>query len=243
MSQASEPVTKTYQPLQTYHLSHDLRGPLNSMLGFTELLLEGIEGPLTEIQIEDITAIRQSATNLLRLINTVVNLGKIGAGQFKLNQQPANLNTIMANVIHSLPEKTVAHAELSIKPTPDMPTLFVDSERIEESVFNILEFLLAKKTTTAITISAAPTESGAVLTIVAAGTVLSTEQLAHLFDLTVEVESTGRSKLTEGGLYIPLAFKLAQLHQGQLTVNSSAPGGTEFCLTLPRYTNSMAESL
>lgn len=242
MSQTSERLAKTYQPLQTYHLSHDLRGPLNSMLGFTELLLEGIEGPLTDIQLEDITAIRQSATNLLRLINTVVNLGKIEAGQLKLNQQPANLNIIVANAIRSLPEKTPAHPKITIEPTPDIPTVFVDSERIEESVFNILEFLLAKKTTTAIAISAAPTESDVALTISAAETVLSTEQLAHLFDLTVEVESTGRSKLTEGGIFIPLAFRLAQLHQGQLTVNSSAPEGTEFCLTLPRYTNSMAES-
>lgn len=242
MSQASEQTPKSYQPLQTHHLAHDLRGPLNSMLGFTELLLEGIEGPLTDVQIEDITAIRQSAANLLRLINTVVSLGKLEAGLLKLNQQPVNLNKIVANATRALSEKKPARADISITLNPDLPTIFVDSERIEESVFNIIEFLLAKKTSTTITLDAVPTDSGVMLTIAAPHTVLSAEQVAHLFELTVEVEATGRSKLTEGGLFIPLAFKLAQLHHGQLTVKSSLPGGTRFHLTLPQFTDNQVES-
>lgn len=85
---ASDPAR---QPLEIYHLSHDLRGPLNSILGFAELLLEEIEGPLNETQHADVSAIYQSAQNLLHLINMMVDLSKLEANRLKLDFKAVNL--------------------------------------------------------------------------------------------------------------------------------------------------------
>src|SRR4030095_11379092 len=94
-----EAVHPSHQPLQLYHLSHDLRGPLNSVLGFSELLLEGLEGPLNEVQIEDITAIRQSATTLLNLINVVVDLSRLEADRLVLTFKLVELEPVIAKVL------------------------------------------------------------------------------------------------------------------------------------------------
>jgi signal transduction histidine kinase len=89
------------EPFEVYHLSHDLRGPLNSILGFTELLLEEIEGPLTDIQKEDILAINQSAQNLLHLINTMVDLSKFDAGRMEFNLGEVALDQVVNTVLAS----------------------------------------------------------------------------------------------------------------------------------------------
>jgi signal transduction histidine kinase len=68
------------------------------VLGFSELLLEGLEGPLSELQVEDITAIRQSATNLLNLISIVVDLSRLEAGQLILAFKPVDLKQLAAKV-------------------------------------------------------------------------------------------------------------------------------------------------
>src|SRR6185503_13419133 len=89
------------QPLEVYHLSHDLRGPLNSILGFAELLLEGIEGPLNETQQADMTAIYQSAQNLLYLINTLVDLSKLEANHLIFDFKSVDLNQIIEGMVTS----------------------------------------------------------------------------------------------------------------------------------------------
>ena len=82
--------------------SHHLRGPLNSILGFTELLLEGIEGPINEIQAEDLTAIQTSAKNLLQLINTVVDLSKLADDQLRITPEIVDLKAIFESILYEI---------------------------------------------------------------------------------------------------------------------------------------------
>jgi signal transduction histidine kinase len=230
MSQNSEQGQSSFAALQTHHLSHDLRGPLNSMLGFTELLLDGVEGPLTEFQTEDITAIRQSAVNLLRLINAIVDVGKTDNGLLTLNVQPASMHNALTRAIQNLPADKTDKIKLDI--APNLPTVLADAQRVEEIVFNIFNYLLAKKEVSRVTVTTTATTTGATAAITATGLLLTTEQTAHLFELTVAVDPTGRTKLTEGGLFLPLAQRLAQLQQGSLTVGATGSGAV-FQLTLP----------
>ena len=222
------------QPLEVYHLSHDLRGPLNSMLGFTELLLEGIEGPLNDIQMEDVAAIRQSAQNLLQLINNLVDLSKLEADKVPLALEAVDL----VDVIH----KTRDHKARAPRPTPvelivnipaSLPPVRGDRDRIEQMISNLLSFMLQIKNEGQIDISATYDEQNLTIRVVAAGAFLPTDELAELFDLTVKVDAAGRSKLGQGGLTLPLVQRLVQKHQGRLWVVSEANVGTAFYLELP----------
>ena len=221
------------QAVEMYHLSHDLRGPLNSILGFTELLYEGIEGPVNEIQLEDLAAIRQSAKNLLRLINTIVDLSKVDAGLITFNQDAIQLQEILQQIIiETQPEDSRVETMLDIPPS--LPPVEGDSERVRQIIANVVSFAQSHKNSSLIMITAGSDATHITLSVVATGVFFSEKKEAELFELTVSVDSVGRSGLGAGGLMLPLAKQLAERQQGQLWAKRSN-SGTEFILKLPRY--------
>ena len=222
------------QPLQLYHLSHDLRGPLNSVLGFTELLLEGLEGPLNEVQIEDITAMRQSATALLALINTVVDLSRLETDRLVLAFKPVDLELAVARVLESV---AASAKTLQIKLVTDipetMPSLWGDPDRTEQMILHVITFILKRKNGGQLCLSVHPDQKMATIKIGVDEVITSPEETEELFDLGVHVDSAGHSSLGKGGLTLPLAYGLAQKQQGKLWVENEEGVGTSFYLQLP----------
>ena len=236
MHQNRTPVDYSYHPLEPHHLGHDLRGPLNSVLGFTELMLDGIEGPLTDMQVEDIAAIRQSAQNLLQLINTYVDLSRINAGLLNIDRNLVQVDDIVQMAVNDAKKRDAAAGVELITAVPDsIPYLLVDSNRALQMVLLPVEFLLSKSAGGTIEISAAADGDIVSITISAATVTLAPDQLEELFEQTVRVDAHGRSRLTAGGIFLPLAQQLAHLHNGQLNATSTPETGTMFTLTLPAY--------
>mgnify|MGYP001816433515 CR=1 FL=1 len=229
MTDAAKDTSMKYEPIQPRHLSHDLRGPLKSILGFTELLLDGFEGPLNEIQIEDISAIQQSAKDLLELINHMVDWSKLEANQLKLRLGPEALDEI---INHLVADSTVTNLKLTSEMPDKIPLVEVDRQRVEHLLSHLIAFLQAHSASQIeIQILA---ESQAVITRVTAPKVsLTPQQQAELFEATAAVDLAGRSKLTTGGLSLPLAAKLAASQNGQLYAVSGSTTGLTFVLSLP----------
>lgn len=221
------------EPLQFHHLSHDLRGPLNSVLGFTELLLEGIDGPLNDVQKEDLTAIYQSGTQLLRLINAVVDAGKLDAGQLKLSHGPVSLSAVVQSVTESIVPTGTA-PDFGVNVATDTPMVWADRSRVDEIVAALIHYLAGNLKSGHIEFSATADEQRAGLKL-QADVAIPPEKLVQLFELSAEVDAAGHSKITAGGVFLPLACKLAQAQNGSLTVESSPDSGTVFELRLPRY--------
>lgn len=223
------------QPLELYHLSHDLRGPLNSILGFCELLLEGIEGPLNENQESDIAAVYQSAQNLLGLISSLVDLSKLEADRLIFDFGPVNLDKVFNNVLGfdfgtSKPEQV----ELVAKLPDSLPPLAGDADRIKQMVMNIIRFAFRTAKTGQVVLTAESNNDQTVTIQVDIETlVLPTDQLAQLFELVVHTDSAGRSELGLGRLELPLVRGLATAHQGQVWAESEEGRGTTLYLKLP----------
>lgn len=227
-NQASPP---TRQPLELRHLSHDLRGPLNSILGFSELLLEGIEGPLNDTQSEDILAMRHSAKNLLRLISIVVDLSKLAADELSLDFADVSLYEVLQKVQQTV--KHEASIEFEVDLSPSMPLLFGDASRIEQIIINVIHFLIQKEKVQKISGVLNQNSTDATLQIIASNLFIPTSEIEEFFELTVSVDSNGHSKLTHGGLELPLAQQLAAKQNGRLWVESKEETGTVFFLSLP----------
>ena len=228
------------QPLEVYHLSHDLRGPLNSILGFAELLLEEIEGPLNEMQQTDLAAIYQSAQNLLYLVNTVVDLSKLEANRLIFDFGPVDL----AQVIHEIaasnfgtakpdPVEVVANLAQTVLPIRG------DRDRIEQMLKSLLRFAFKVKKKGQITLTA-QSDTQTVTIEVALGEIrLPQAELAELFELMAKVDSSGRSELGRGGLELPLARYLAEKQQGRIWAEHKNDTHLFFYISLPaQETNS-----
>lgn len=215
----------TSAPLfEVYHLSHDLRGPLNSILGFAELLLEEVEGPLTDIQKEDISAINQSAQNLLRLINTVVDVSKVDADQLEINSSEFDLKFVINEVLSSdFWVGKSAEMNVVLDLPDELPLVLGDGARTVQ----IFEELLAwakLKGAGEITIKAECTDQDVITQLHLAGVILPEEDVEDIFRLLIRPDAAGRSHLGPGGLEIPLACRLAEVQQGKLWAESVVTG-------------------
>lgn len=223
------------QPLEVYHLSHDLRGPLNSILGFTELLVEGIEGPLNETQEADLAAIYQSAKNLLTLINTVVDLSKLEADRLILSSEEVDLKRAVENVLAAVgPADKPDRVELVVAMPDSLPPVRGDQERIEQIITSCIRFILKSRKEGRLTLTAAGSGQTVSIQISTDKALVMPEELPELFELTVRVDAAGRSELGRGGLTLPLAQKLAEKHGGRLWAEGAAEE-TTFYLELPVY--------
>lgn len=224
------------RPLELRHLSHDLRGPLNSILGFSELLLDGIEGPLTDMQTEDITAIRQSAKHLLQLINTVVDLSKLAADELRFDIADISL----ADVIKKL--APLIKRDLAIEIAVDLPNsgpvVRGDSDRIGQIILIVTHFLINQEKVKKIRLIVEPGNADVTLRIIAPNLVLPQSKLDEIFELTVQVDAHGHSKVSYGGVELPLARQLAARQQGRLWAESQEDRDTCFVLTLPTAASS-----
>jgi len=221
----------SHQPVELYHLSHDLRGPLNSMLGFADLLIEGIEGPLNDIQIEDITAIRQSARNLLHLINTIVDLSKLDAGRIALSPVPVDLVNVIRETVDY--ELRINGVEFAVSFSNTLPPVLGDQTRLKQMILDLLTFSAKAQKEGTVNISATHNTDTVTVQIEANKATFSPEQIDSLFDLQVHTDSAGRSELGKGGVELPLVRGLAQQHDGQAWAKNSSGAGTTFYLKLP----------
>lgn len=220
-------------PLELYHLSHDLRGPLNSILGFAELLLEEIEGPLNEIQQADITAIYQSAQNLLHLINTAVDLSKLEANRLNFDFKAVDLNEAVNAVWPVLSKVKPEPIELTLSLPPDLPPLWADRDRLQQMLKNLLRtaFKLAKKG--AVVLSAERSGSEMTLRLEIGRVELPQTEVAGLFELGVKVDASGRIEIGPGGLELPLTRYLAERQQGRAWAEPDQNSGLIIYIVLP----------
>ncbi len=81
------------------NMSHELRTPLNSIIGFSRVILKGIDGPITELQQQDLTAIYNSGQHLLGLINDILDLSKIEAGKMEMAFEEVNISDVISSVM------------------------------------------------------------------------------------------------------------------------------------------------
>jgi signal transduction histidine kinase len=222
------------QPLEVYHLSHDLRGPLNSILGFAELLSEGIEGPLNETQQADIAAIYQSAQNLLYLINTLVDLSKLEANHLIFDFKSVDLNQIIGSMVTSdfgaaKPEQVEVVANI----TQTIPPIWADRDRVEQMIKSLLRFAFKQKKKGQIILTAQGEANEVTLCMNLDEIALPQAQLEELFELMVKVSPTGLTELGRGGLDLPLARSLAEKQRGRIWAESKNSTQLTFYISLP----------
>ncbi len=218
------------------NMSHELRPPLNAILGFSEVLENGTAGPLQSRQAEYVGLIRQSGDHILRLINEILDLARIEAGKLDLNEEVLEPRELVASAIALVRDRAAAGLlKLALDVEEDVPSLRADRTRLQEILLNLLSN--ATKFTElggAIDVLVRRTEEGGAAFVVRDNGGGMTEAEIEIALERFGLVNGGIAGRHEGcGLGLPLARKLAELHGGSLTLQSEKGRGTTATVVLP----------
>ncbi|MCX7562043.1 PAS domain S-box protein [Xanthomonadaceae bacterium XH05] len=220
-------------------MSHELRTPLNSIIGFTGLLLRGLAGPLNDEQSKQLGMVRGSARHLLDLINDVLDISKIEAGQLDLRHEHFDLAESIQRCVASLqPLADRQGLALSVHVSPAAIGAMSDRRRVEQILLNLLNNAIKFTDRGSVKVHAsvdAQASGGplARIRVVDTGVGIKSEDLDQLF-LPFRQLDTGLARLHEGtGLGLAICSRLAHLLGGEIAVRSEWGNGSEFTLTLP----------
>jgi len=217
------------------NMSHELRTPLNAIIGFSEIIKTRKFGPASERYPDYAGDIFNSGTHLLALINDILNLSKLEAGQLVLQDDNVDLATSVAACV-SLVEMQAQQSgiQLSVALDSDTHAIRADERRIRQVLINLLSN--AVKFTPEggeIRVSSARRDSGLAITVSDTGIGIAPEDIAKAMTPFGQVESKVRRKYEGTGLGLPLAKQLVELHGGTFSVESALNAGTTVTFVLP----------
>jgi signal transduction histidine kinase len=215
-------------------MSHELRTPLNAIIGFSQVLRERMFGELNEKQEEYLDDILASANHLLSLINDVLDLSKVEAGQVELEKAPFSLREALESGVVMVRERATAEGvRVVLSAAPDVGLVDGDERRIRQVIFNLLSN--AVKFTPAggaVDVSAAQVNGEVQVAVADTGPGLATADYERIFEEFQQTE-LGLEQHEGTGLGLALSKRLVELHGGRIWVDSELGEGSTFVFTLP----------
>ncbi len=222
------------------NMSHELRTPLNSIIGFSRVILKGIDGAINDIQQQDLTAIYNSGQHLLGLINDVLDLSKIEAGKMELAiEDGVNLSdlvqSVMATVAGLVKDKPI---ELHRNIPKDLPPLRADPMKVRQILLNLLSNAAKFTEQGSITVTAKVENGPAglpemVVSVIDTGPGIAPEDQDKLFQPFSQVDGSLTRKSGGTGLGLSICRALVEMHGGRIEIESQAGQGSRFFFTLP----------
>jgi PAS domain S-box-containing protein len=226
-------------------MSHELRTPLNSIIGFTGIILQGLAGPLNPEQTKQLDMVRTSARHLLALVNDVLDISKIEAGQLEIAHAPFDLTRSISKVVALVaPQAESKGLALSAQLAPGLGEIVGDERRFEQILLNLVSNAVKFTERGSVTLAAEVVANADLpgtqerraavrLRVCDTGMGIKPEDLSVLFQPFRQVDS-GLSRWHEGtGLGLAICRRLAHLMGGDIGVESEWGKGSTFIVTLP----------
>jgi len=218
------------------NMSHELRTPLNSILGFTQVILEGLDGPLTEDMNMDLELIEKNGQHLLNLINEVLDMAKIESGRVSLSLEPVNISEMINDVLRtSAPLANEGVALVNLNQLPDPSYISADTIRIRQMLLNIVGNALKFTLEGNVSIEAEQIDDKVQIRVRDTGIGIPPNKLESIFEAFSQVDTSTTRKVGGTGLGLPISRRLAEMHGGWLWAESDGieGKGSVFCLDLP----------
>jgi len=223
------------------NMSHELRTPLNSIIGFSRVIIKGIDGPVTELQQQDLTAIYNSGQHLLGLINDILDLSKIEAGKMELAFDEVNIADITSSVLSTM-SGLIKDKPIQIKRIiePDLPTVRADAIRVRQVMINLLSNA-AKFTdegNIVVDVRLYPGQAGrneVKISVTDTGPGISKQDQEKLFQPFSQVDDSPTRKTGGTGLGLSICQHIVNMHGGKIWIDSDTGKGSTFHFTLPLF--------
>lgn len=219
------------------NISHDLRSPLNSIIGFSEALSNKIFGDLTEKQSEYIEDIRLSGIRLLGMINEVLDIAKINSHTIKLNLSQVDLNLAIDEVCNILtPALNKKH--ITIEKHVEQITFVADYIKIQQILFNLIgNAIKFSHPNGKIVIFTQSTDKDILIKIQDFGIGIDKKFHKKIFNKFYQVENPMSKTETSTGLGLTIAKEFIKLHNGKIKLESESHKGSTFTIIIPKVDN------
>jgi signal transduction histidine kinase len=216
------------------NMSYELRTPLNAILGYTELILDRIYGEVGEEVREVLVRLEKSGRHLLALINDVLDLSKIEAGQLTLSLNDYSVKDIVQTVVTGM-ESLAADKKLTLRSNlpPELPLGRGDERRITQVFLNLIGNAIKFTDVGEITVRVTTSNGAFVVAVADTGPGIAPEDQEKIFQEFQQGDNSSTRKKGGTGLGLSIAKHIVEMHGGRIWVESSPGKGSTFWFTLP----------
>ena len=209
-------------------VSHDIRTPLNAIIGYSQLIRKGIRNP-DELD-EALRSIEESGTTLLELVNDFFTLAKMDSGQMELHAEPVRLGKLTDDVFATF---RMAAAQKDIKlinRTIDVPTVLLDPHRFRQILFNLIGNAIKFTDQGSVTVAASYSNTDLAVSVSDTGCGIPADMQTRIFDPLVQVQDPSHeiAKASGSGLGLSICQRLVKAMGGELSVESAVGKGSTF---------------
>jgi signal transduction histidine kinase len=244
-AQAYERLTETAEELREIdrfktqflaNMSHELRTPLNSIIGFSRVMLKGLDGPLTDLQQSDLTSIYNSGQHLLALINSILDMSKIEAGKMELSFQKVALPEIF-DAVMSTTNALVKDRPIQLRRNvpEDLPVVWADAQRVRQVLLNLMSNAAKFTEAGQIELKAEAGSEMVTVTVTDTGVGIQPEAQKRLFIPFQQVDGSTTRRAGGTGLGLAISRSFVEMQGGEIWVESTPGEGSAFSFTLPIY--------
>ena len=218
------------------NVSHELRTPLSAIIGFSQILLDGIDGQMSEEQQQDILQVNKSGQSLLALINQILDLSKIEAGKMELSLERVELPVLISAVLDSIsPLAQEKGLRIDTRFPPGLPAVEGDAARLKQILINLLSNAVKFTDRGRIEVIAQPSGRMVRIAVKDTGIGISREAQKLIFDEFVQGDGSSTRRHGGTGLGLSIVRKLVEMHGGAITVISEPGMGSTFTFTVPAW--------
>jgi len=220
------------------NMSHELRTPLNSILGFTDVMLEGLDGELTDYMDNDLRLIQKNGQHLLHLINDVLDMAKIESGRMNLHLERFKVHDLLSEVT-SITSTLASEKNTALFIAEDSDPevqIFADNTRIRQVMINLVNNAIKFTTNGKIALRTSMMDGSRVLIAVKdTGLGIPADHLEAVFQEFTQVDTSTTRKVGGTGLGLPISRRLVEMHGGRLWAESTGVEGegSTFYVELP----------
>jgi GAF domain-containing protein len=216
------------------NMSHELRTPLAAMLGYAELMQEGIYEPLGQKSLDALTRIRSNGKHLLGLINTVLDIAKIESGQFTLNMAEYSIETVVETV-RVATESLAQNKKLALTTTvtKPLPIGTGDEQRLTQVLLNLVGNAIKFTDTGEVRVTAEAADGHFAISVVDTGPGIPEQERTRIFDQFHQVDDSNTKTKGGTGLGLAIAKQIVEMHGGRIWVDSTVGKGSTFQMELP----------
>jgi signal transduction histidine kinase len=215
-------------------MSHELRTPLNAILGYTELILDSVYGDTPDKMREVLDRIQRNGRHLLGLINDVLDLSKIEAGQLNLSLADYSLKEVVQSVysaVEALAKEK--HIALKVEVLSHLPAARGDERKLTQVLLNLVGNAIKFTDAGEVAIEASAANGSSSVAVRDTGPGIAEAEQAKIFEEFQQADSSITKKKGGTGLGLAIAKRIIELHGGRLWVESSPGHGSTFSFTVP----------